>query len=44
MVAALDIQKLCKTYKNGFTALRGIDLQITPGEVFGIIGRSGAGK
>jgi D-methionine transport system ATP-binding protein len=25
-------------------ALRGIDLHITPGEVFGIIGRSGAGK
>ena len=24
--------------------LRGIDLHVTPGEVFGIIGRSGAGK
>jgi len=43
----IDIRDLYLTYpgKNApVHALRGIDLHIRPGEIFGIIGRSGAGK
>lgn len=35
---------LGKTYDGSVHALQGIDLAIQRGEVFGIIGRSGAGK
>src|SRR5690606_31322875 len=43
----IDIRGLSQIYQGPsgpVEALRGIDLHIEPGEVFGIIGRSGAGK
>ncbi|NMM79004.1 methionine ABC transporter ATP-binding protein [Acidovorax sp. SRB_24] len=43
----IEIRGLSQTYPGPtgpVEALRGIDLHIPPGEVFGIIGRSGAGK
>ncbi len=43
----IELRGITQTYpgKNGpVQALRGVDLRIAPGEVFGIIGRSGAGK
>ena len=43
----IELRGIVQTYpgQNGpVEALRGIDLHIPPGEIFGIIGRSGAGK
>ena len=40
----LDIRGLEKTYKNGPTALGGVDLQIRMGEIFALLGPNGAGK
>jgi len=43
----IDLRGISQIYpgpQGPVQALRGIDLRITPGEVFGIIGRSGAGK
>ena len=43
----IDLRGITQIYpgpKGPVEALRGIDLHIQPGEVFGIIGRSGAGK
>lgn len=41
----LQLQGISKTYANAAApALQGIDLKVLPGEVFGIIGHSGAGK
>jgi D-methionine transport system ATP-binding protein len=43
----IEIKELKKIYghgKNKVVALDGIDLNIKPGEIFGIIGLSGAGK
>ncbi|RYX98163.1 MAG: methionine ABC transporter ATP-binding protein [Comamonadaceae bacterium] len=43
----IELQGIFQTYKGQsgpVEALKGIDLRIQPGEVFGIIGRSGAGK
>ena len=43
----IDLRGITQTYQGAqgpVEALRGIDLHITPGEVFGIIGKSGAGK
>ncbi len=41
---ALSIKKLCKTYKNGFEALKGIDLEVADGDFFALLGPNGAGK
>jgi ABC-2 type transport system ATP-binding protein len=40
---AISVQDLHKTY-GGFEAVRGIDLEIQTGEVFGLLGPNGAGK
>lgn len=39
----IETQALVKNY-GAYTALRGIDLQVRPGEVFGFLGPNGAGK
>ncbi len=41
---ALKIKNLKKTYKNGFQALKGIDLEIKEGDFFALLGPNGAGK
>jgi ABC-2 type transport system ATP-binding protein len=44
IAAALDIRDLAKTYEDGFTALRGLDLSVADGDFFGLLGPNGAGK
>jgi ABC-2 type transport system ATP-binding protein len=44
LTTILAIEKLAKTYDNGFTALNGVDLAITRGEIFALLGPNGAGK
>jgi ABC-2 type transport system ATP-binding protein len=39
----LEIKELQKTYKSGVQALKGINLEVSPG-VFGLLGPNGAGK
>lgn len=41
---ALEIKNLKKTYKNGFEALKGIDLHVKKGDFFALLGPNGAGK
>ncbi|MBT6076737.1 MAG: ABC transporter ATP-binding protein [Oceanospirillaceae bacterium] len=41
---ALQIDQLHKTYDNGFTALKGISLQVQEGDFFALLGPNGAGK
>ncbi len=40
----ITISGLSKTYASGFQALKGIDLEIRRGEIFGLLGPNGAGK
>lgn len=40
----LDLKGVQKTYRGGVHALRGIDLQVPRGSVFGLLGPNGAGK
>jgi len=43
----IDLHQVTKTYEGpagAFTALKGIDLQVRPGEFIAVIGRSGSGK
>lgn len=44
MNTALEIKDLRKTYKNGFTALKGINLEIREGDFLALLGPNGAGK
>lgn len=44
MSNAVSIQNLRKTYDNGFSALKGIDLTVNEGDFFALLGPNGAGK
>jgi ABC-2 type transport system ATP-binding protein len=41
---AVSIHNLQKTYDNGLSALKGIDLQVQEGDFFALLGPNGAGK
>jgi len=41
---AVEITGLEKTYRNGFEALKGIDLAVPEGDFFALLGPNGAGK
>jgi ABC-type lipoprotein export system ATPase subunit len=41
---ALSVRGLTKTYRGGFTAIKGLDLDIPDGAFFGLLGPNGAGK
>lgn len=43
-MAALELRGLEKKYDTGDHALRGVDLDVSPGEIVAVIGPSGAGK
>jgi len=44
MSAVIDITGVEKTYNRRIKALRGVDLQVGKGEIFGLLGPNGAGK
>src|SRR5689334_15370963 len=41
---AIAVEGLTKTYPGGVEAVKGIDFDVEPGEVFGLLGPNGAGK
>ncbi len=44
MTSALSIHNLHKVYDSGFEALKGVDLEVQPGDFFALLGPNGAGK
>jgi ABC-2 type transport system ATP-binding protein len=43
-IPAVEVRQLRKTYAGGVEAVKGIDFDVQPGEVFGLLGPNGAGK
>jgi ABC-2 type transport system ATP-binding protein len=41
---AVQVRELTKTYPGGVEAVKAIDFDVAPGEVFGLLGPNGAGK
>src|SRR5947209_401932 len=41
---AIEVKRLRKTYAGGVEAVKDIDFEVAPGEVFGLLGPNGAGK
>ncbi|HHJ13876.1 MAG TPA: ABC transporter ATP-binding protein [Gammaproteobacteria bacterium] len=44
MSRAIAIEALCKTYQNGFQALRDVSFEVREGDFFALLGPNGAGK
>jgi len=44
LVPAIEVRRLSKTYPGGVEAVKAIDFDVGPGEVFGLLGPNGAGK
>jgi ABC-2 type transport system ATP-binding protein len=40
----IEVEGLTKRYANGVEAVKGVDFEVAPGEVFGLLGPNGAGK
>jgi ABC-2 type transport system ATP-binding protein len=41
---SIEVRRLAKTYPGEVEAVKGIDFDVAPGEVFGLLGPNGAGK
>jgi ABC-2 type transport system ATP-binding protein len=44
MTAAIEVSGLVRDFKGGIRAVDGLDLAVTPGEIYGFLGPNGAGK
>jgi ABC-2 type transport system ATP-binding protein len=42
--AAIEVEKLVREFRKGPRAVDGIDLSVSPGEIYGFLGPNGAGK
>src|SRR5436853_6925378 len=40
----IEVDRLVREFKKGPRAVDGIDLEVAPGEIYGFLGRNGAGK